>query len=939
MSRKTTLHLLAGASMLMMASVAQAQTSANPGSAAQEANAASKGEEANPADIVVTARRKDELLIDVPATVTAVTAQQLQDFQVNKFEDISTLVAGLTLDSDNSGFNARAQTRGVLFQVTSQGSPTVEQYLNEVPIEPNLMFASNYDIGQIEVLRGPQGTLRGRSAPSGAITSTTRRPDLAEFGGYGSFSLNSLRGLNLQGAVSLPIVSDVLSLRIAGLLDETDGGGVRSLNAGGKPHARTWSGRATLRFEPSSSFSGVVMYQRLVRDIHDYGGSLFGTGTVGNTAFANFTRPATSVACSGLTNCGNPAVFAPPNFNGGPIALGDYATVGDQINLTHQEAHIVTGQLDWRFGGQKLSYVGSYQNFVVQTYSDQDGNNTVVGRARFTSKGSDSTENRMSHELRLSSEEPLFDGLLDYTVGGFYLKLSGLSASEQRNAILMQGAFGSPLGAGTLPGGGTAPGTLSPFTYDRRYVVGFLINTPRKDIEKSIFGSISLHLGENTEFTAGARQIWRSATKQVDIVAEPGLAAILNPNGLGACPAQITSGTFLTGGGTVTGSVANPIPVVGQTYAGTCDIPVTLGYGAPATVVRPIPLGTRKWNPVVYNFSLSHKITPDLSVYASYGTAWRAGPGPITAAPTCSAAVTTPLPAGVDANQCESFNFLDPEDSKAIEIGVKAALFDRRLNLAVAAYRQTYSGLFILGGAVPYLSGNCAPPINTQVCTVSSGSFTYNAPAKAIGIDFDASLRLSEDFNMGLLFSWSRGKFNNARIPCRDSNRDGTPDGGTVTTDPAVWLANGGPYGPEICTVNSSSTNSPSWNLTLRGEYSHEIYRGNRGFIRGLVNYYPRNPNADVNSNAIIPGAYALVNLWLGLRGEKNDWELSLSAKNLFNQQSVLTQGIQQGTLITPQRNLPFGNTGTTASSGYTSITYTPRREFALNLRVAFGSR
>jgi iron complex outermembrane recepter protein len=225
------------------------------------------------------------------------------------------------------------------------------------------------------------------------------------------------------------------------------------------------------------------------------------------------------------------------------------------------------------------------------------------------------------------------------------------------------------------------------------------------------------------------------------------------------------------------------------------------------------------------------------------------------------------------------------------------------------------------------------------VCSVSTDSFTYNAPAKTYGIDFDASLRLSDDFNMGVLFSWARGKFDNARIPCRDSNRDGVPDGGTVTTDPAVWLAEGRPYGPELCTVNSSSTTTPSWNLTVRGEYSHEVYRGARGFIRGLVNYYPRNSNVDISSNAIVPKAYALVNLWLGLRGETNDWELAFSARNLFNVQNVLSQGIQSTNLITPQRNLPFGNTGTTASSGYTSVSYTPRREFALNLRYAFGSR
>ena len=73
-------------------------------------------------------------------------------------------------------------------------------YLNEMPVEPNTMFQATFDIGQIEVLRGPQGTLRGRSSPSGAITYTTRRPDLTEVGGYISMLGTSRGDINMQGA-------------------------------------------------------------------------------------------------------------------------------------------------------------------------------------------------------------------------------------------------------------------------------------------------------------------------------------------------------------------------------------------------------------------------------------------------------------------------------------------------------------------------------------------------------------------------------------------------------------------------------------------------------------------------------------------------------------------------------------------------------------------
>ena len=66
--------------------------------------------------------------------------------------------------------------RGVRFQIESQASgPTTQFYVNEAPVEANSVFQAQYDLGQIEVLKGPQGATRGLSAPSGAFTLTTSR--------------------------------------------------------------------------------------------------------------------------------------------------------------------------------------------------------------------------------------------------------------------------------------------------------------------------------------------------------------------------------------------------------------------------------------------------------------------------------------------------------------------------------------------------------------------------------------------------------------------------------------------------------------------------------------------------------------------------------------------------------------------------------------------
>jgi iron complex outermembrane recepter protein len=106
--------------------------------------------------------------------------------------------------------------RGVNFDTNSSGSnATVQFYLNDAVISAGFLQQTMFDVGQIEVLRGPQGTLRGIAAPSGSITVTTRRPDLNEFGGYVTGTVNTIGGINANGAVNVPVIKDILAVRVA----------------------------------------------------------------------------------------------------------------------------------------------------------------------------------------------------------------------------------------------------------------------------------------------------------------------------------------------------------------------------------------------------------------------------------------------------------------------------------------------------------------------------------------------------------------------------------------------------------------------------------------------------------------------------------------------------------------------------------------------------
>lgn len=173
--RSRRYDLIAGSSLLILASASGAQTPASDtGAAAPETSLE---------EIIVTARRKDESIQDVPQVVDAVTPETLAKYNIQSFQDVAILVPGPTLSNDGSGFAAKAAIRGANFEINSATSPTVAFYLNEAVLDANFLLQSMFDVGQIEVLRGPQGTLRGRSAPSGAITVTTHKADLSGFGG------------------------------------------------------------------------------------------------------------------------------------------------------------------------------------------------------------------------------------------------------------------------------------------------------------------------------------------------------------------------------------------------------------------------------------------------------------------------------------------------------------------------------------------------------------------------------------------------------------------------------------------------------------------------------------------------------------------------------------------------------------------------------------
>ena len=208
--------------------------------------------------IVVTARKRDETLSDVPIAVTAIDGDTLTARGINSVREAAVLSPGLNINSDGSG-RAFIAIRGVGVTLVQSVQPGVGLFIDGI-YQPNTAYLNNplLDVERIEVLRGPQGTLYGKNTLGGAINVITRAPsDVLEARANGSYAGPDNSWL-VSGAVSGPIAGDVLGFRIAASHRQQDGFLTNTLLNKDANRFNTDSINATLRLAPSDGFSLTV---------------------------------------------------------------------------------------------------------------------------------------------------------------------------------------------------------------------------------------------------------------------------------------------------------------------------------------------------------------------------------------------------------------------------------------------------------------------------------------------------------------------------------------------------------------------------------------------------------------------------------------------------------------------------------------------------------
>lgn len=476
-----TIRMLAsaGVSLLAIASPAMAQDTAAKDS--EETGFASN-------EIVVQARRREESVQQVPVVVQAVTAENIAQLNLRKAEDITSVVPGLALTPNANGIGSVNTLRGVNFDVNISGnSATVEFYYNGAPISSNAVLQSLFDVGQIEVLRGPQGTLQGRASPSGSINFTVRRPDLSEAGGYANMTANDINGWNINGALNIPVIQDKLGVRIAGVVSDDQGSRVRPAIDGGRLNNASQGIRASVAADP---FDGILKldftYQGFERRSLQY------------TQVQSFTD-------NPYFNEANPnSPLTSPIF----IRARDRDAVQGNIGANNRQTfNIYNWQAQLSLWGQRLTYLGGHlkQNLIAFDPGDDAGiflnqyaplglfsNNPaapiLTGVTGPFGQPTDTMGKTNSHEVRLQNEERVLD-MFDYVVG--YLSYS-LDTDTHFNRVV---------GAVATPAPPARPTTIQNIQYLPLQRYG-------RSLEQSVFGNVTAHLGEATELSGGLRRIW-----------------------------------------------------------------------------------------------------------------------------------------------------------------------------------------------------------------------------------------------------------------------------------------------------------------------------------------------------------------------------------------------------------------------------------------------
>jgi iron complex outermembrane receptor protein len=257
--KASALWLSASALAFAWCGTAAAQTTPPPAQDDSSATSATSASTAEP-EIVVTAQRRNENLMTTPVAGSVISGAQLEGKGVNNVDALQFATPSLVVNNFGQGndFNVRGIGKA---EHNTQTTTGVITYRDGVPTFPGYVQGEPYyDIANIQVLRGPQGTIVGQNATGGAVFVNTNDPIIGGgVHGYVQANYGNYNDAGAQGAINLPL-GDTFAVRVGGYAERRDGfyhikGPGGAAYTGNNGDLRMYAGRISLLWKPSDNFS------------------------------------------------------------------------------------------------------------------------------------------------------------------------------------------------------------------------------------------------------------------------------------------------------------------------------------------------------------------------------------------------------------------------------------------------------------------------------------------------------------------------------------------------------------------------------------------------------------------------------------------------------------------------------------------------------------
>ena len=361
-------------------------------------------------EVIVTATKREESIMDVPLAITAMSGDFIRQVNLNDIKDLIQFTPGISGNSKDS-FLDFVSVRGIrTIDFGNGGDPSVSLYKNGLyQGRTGAAVSSMYDLERAEVLRGPQGFLFGRNSVSGAFNVITAKPELNGVGGYVELDAGERGVFVFEGALNLP-VTDHFGVRLAGYHSEEDG------------YVENLAGGPDLIEHEKQAFRLSGRYDRdsLLVDFFVEYEDRDQTGTVYRATGSGFQQPEGTRGWGGFYRDapafldGNAFQFHHENINGGtPIAISeDGRTVNNDNSLPNtDEAQIfhVGLQIDYDMSWATFTSLTGFKDHDYKYVEDFDAAPIVL-----FNYGQDQTGDYFEQEFRLTSSN---DGPLSWYAG------------------------------------------------------------------------------------------------------------------------------------------------------------------------------------------------------------------------------------------------------------------------------------------------------------------------------------------------------------------------------------------------------------------------------------------------------------------------------------------------------------------------------------------